>query len=248
MRILLVFFVISCFSAHVLWPVLSGGEEVIPTSVGDAKRLNQERLNQERLNQVLFSSQDSKSNGKRRFRSPKTREAENLIEEVFSKMQQFTRTVPFNATGFRLLEEEIAHQLMNIENFIHSHGIPIENLVKKLAFLDYVYQQLVAAVRDLQIYKFNGTTAEFLVYTMIDLNARLLWMFDSSGNLDKNISQYAHKLISFGHSMNRISEDFQALSGLSQYTKWLFTGEKRKAQENIEFLWDQVPKSQRNVV
>ncbi|GEQ69005.1 hypothetical protein JCM33374_g2675 [Metschnikowia sp. JCM 33374] len=170
-----------------------------------------------------------------------TKEAEESLSWLVVQMQSFIHDTHFDAAGFEKDFDRISRNFADISGSARGAGEHNLKLEAQLSFTTRMFLSMQFAMKNMKSHDIFVTTADALINYMMDLNVRLLGLYDGHGNLDTGNSGYRNKLLEFWRNMYRWTDHFRSLKNVPESKKKSFEEERSAAEIFVADLWNQVP-------
>ncbi|GEQ68567.1 hypothetical protein JCM33374_g2235 [Metschnikowia sp. JCM 33374] len=172
----------------------------------------------------------------------KTQEAEYSVALLFSHLRSFIMQDKFDDLKFAISVEISRKLFLDTQKAIATLNPEHEKtiLADKFAFCRHIFRVMEQACTTLRPYRFSQRTDLKLLDSVVDLNVRLLAMYNEYGLLDHNDPDSIRKLVHYWQNLDFWAADFQDLVNVPDGIRYLFKDQKAQAQDTMDDLWSQV--------
>ncbi|GEQ70548.1 hypothetical protein JCM33374_g4226 [Metschnikowia sp. JCM 33374] len=173
-----------------------------------------------------------------------TKDIEDLIRSFICRLKEFVSDTYFDVRQFETAMKPLGKDFDQITSLALRYTKRNAVLSRHLRFATDFFRVMELATDELKQYSDSGSIEESLVYRMVDLNVRVLGMFNSYGFLDREMEDYADKLFDFWAYMRRLKLHFRFLHHVPVCIQSVFAEEASQAEDIIEKLWTEVSESE----
>ncbi|GEQ72502.1 hypothetical protein JCM33374_g6189 [Metschnikowia sp. JCM 33374] len=169
-----------------------------------------------------------------------TEEVDDLLESFFTHLKSYISKMHFDAEGFEANAELLRQDLL-IREVLVGHITPSNpQLKEKCRFLNQMYQRMLNSIPKLSHFDIAYSPGYSQVYQMVELNVRLLTLFNSKGKLDDGLEAHASWILHFWKYMNFCKSEFKAIDGLSTDMQLIFDDHSNRVANTLRGLLKQV--------
>lgn len=169
-----------------------------------------------------------------------TRYVEEQVGRFVAHLKTFITESSFIVLKFELEIEELKQNLLKLHSDvqleIHSPGLQVQ-----FEFATHMFLVMVESAKNMEHFRVNSNAGYPLVYKVIELNVRVLALYDAYGRLDTHIDGYLSELSRLRASLDFWSERFQNLILVSPEVSGVFQKHSKRLEETFKFLISQVP-------
>ncbi|GEQ72592.1 hypothetical protein JCM33374_g6279 [Metschnikowia sp. JCM 33374] len=172
-----------------------------------------------------------------------TQEAEESLVWLIDTLRLYISDTGFDLYAFEQDIGKISHDLAEICSIARHVGPANSVLMKQVGLASKMFRNMGFAMRYLKLFDISDSTETALVHYMIELNVKVLGLYNCHGDLDVARAGYQGTLIGFWSDLHRWDDHFNTLEGVSGCMKTFFERQKELAHETVADLWSQFPPS-----
>lgn len=156
-------------------------------------------------------------------------------------LQSFIIEYQFSAAKFEKVESKLERQLAAIRLVADYPEFFNEKVETMFRFASHMFKVMRFTTEELKKLNFGGSTDEYLLINMLELNVGILGLCDYEGNLDNLIFGNSGKVIRYWKLLNTWGADFDSFNNAPIAIERLFQDQRAKALQALKFLWVQTP-------
>ncbi|KAM9903765.1 hypothetical protein OXX79_003141 [Metschnikowia pulcherrima] len=163
-------------------------------------------------------------------------DAKNLMNVFIKQLKVFFIETQFKYTQFEKHTRGMRHFLATIRAHVETLDPYDTDIMNQLLFAERMFGSMVMATENASKFNYWGTTDQYLVISMIELNAALFALCDSNGLFDNSLESSIQKLYMFGTQIHQWKREFGQLKNYSTEAFEMFEDERIKAEHMIYIL------------
>lgn len=189
------------------------------------------------LENLHHPKEDMISRFDKRFeeQNPKNEIVKVRAQKLIAKLKSFVLESSFDAKKFDAETENIKADIHALLWLIEDLKIS-KKLFDQLKFIEYMFLIMLQSSESLKEYDFFNDSDQHLMYCVLELNVRLLTMYDDVGKPDTGKIGYSYKLAKFGGLLEIWENAFLDLSEVPISTHMRFMSEVIKVEKTLEGL------------
>ncbi|GEQ67592.1 hypothetical protein JCM33374_g1257 [Metschnikowia sp. JCM 33374] len=158
-----------------------------------------------------------------------------LLDGFMNHLKTFVNDTHFDVYEFEDTIDIFGTLLADIESSAANQS-NMTTVLDSLTFVNLVYQRLLYAVDSLRAYDIKNSPPHRLIYNAIELNVRLLLMYDINGDLDRTIPDASSKVRFLWRCTYYWRMCFETLKNVSPAMRSLFEDQIEKAEDMLAFF------------
>ncbi|GEQ69219.1 hypothetical protein JCM33374_g2890 [Metschnikowia sp. JCM 33374] len=161
-------------------------------------------------------------------------DARVLLVNVFLQLKTFTSM--FDVDGFEVQGPGLEKELARIENWINTLAPSQNRLLGEVSFVKHMFKSMGESLELLKYYDCAETTGGDLMWSLIDLNMKLLELYSLSGVPDPGVKGYTEKVASYSRYLKFLRRGFRRLVSVPFGTTIMFRNQYTQAEKCLEVL------------
>ncbi|GEQ68763.1 hypothetical protein JCM33374_g2432 [Metschnikowia sp. JCM 33374] len=166
--------------------------------------------------------------------------AKQSLENFVKHLKGFLKTGKFDIVAFEFHQDEILEELSSIGAWIQKMP-PSEDLIHQYKFTQYMFSVMSDSILNLKHYQTCDLPGHEWVYNILELNVRLLLMYNELGDLDISLEWYEGLLFGFWLNVHIWGKKFRLVPNVSGDMRYIYDRSSRQAQETLAILGSQLP-------
>ncbi|GEQ69245.1 hypothetical protein JCM33374_g2916 [Metschnikowia sp. JCM 33374] len=155
------------------------------------------------------------------------------------KMAEYSRFGRFHYVLFEPQISDFRNAIADTE-FLVENELDIIEYSARLNFTRYLFQTLVDSGDRLKRYGRSNIPGHDLVRDMIDLNVRVMYLYDSHGEIDYSIKNFSEKVDNFYHMFNLLGVRFKRLRNVPLGMRLVFENHSSQVNRTLEYFDEQI--------
>lgn len=168
-----------------------------------------------------------------------SQEVQEHLEQLIQRLKSFVHEVDFTGAEFDKYSEDLGRKLADISNWVESFS-HIESLEERLSFAKTLFFTMKSALSYVSFYN-SGDTGLYLAQKIVQLNVRLLTLYNNQGHPDPSIEGYKNDVFTFMKILTSWRNLFDELISVSLSLRILFEDEYSKAESTLHVLKSYLP-------
>ncbi|GEQ70544.1 hypothetical protein JCM33374_g4222 [Metschnikowia sp. JCM 33374] len=165
------------------------------------------------------------------------------LQHFILQLKSFIMESYFDTFRFGIMKNQLAKTISEISflggNLVHGTG----DVAQQYSFALVLFDTMCEAYYALKFYDHVEQPSQYLLNRIIDINVRILRLFNSHGRLDTDVEAYEEKVSEYHNSIWFWRRAFLRLEGVSQEDRAYFINQASRAVATLNILWLQVEKN-----
>lgn len=157
-----------------------------------------------------------------------------MVDLIIESFRSFIDETRFDVWRFEAQGQNLLKRLRHIENITHDNSDTL--FVSKLNFAGYMFRIMGEAIELMKHYENVRTAGHGIVWSIIDLNVRLLTLFRTNGTPKVETENFAINVYVYSQHLLFLKSGFEKYEGVPFGTQVVFNAQLVRAEYTLKLL------------